>query len=216
MDEKAVADYLKSHPEFFERYADLLTQVLIPDPHGGRAISITERQIGLLRERSKTLEAKLSELVRFGEDNDAIAQKLHRLAVALTAGRDLDALLRALYTHLTEDFAIPHVVLRFWAPAPTELSAGRPEFEPQDDETHAFAASLKYPHCGPTSALQAFPWLPDSVRSVAVMPLQRSGEAFGILALGSEEAHRFHPDMGTLYLTRLSELVTAALLCRLN
>src|ERR1035437_8289453 len=103
MDEKEVADYLKSHPDFFEHYADLLTQVLIPNPHGGRAITITERQIGILRERSKTLEAKLSELVQFGEDNDAIAQKLHRLAVALAAGRDFDALLRALYSHLSED-----------------------------------------------------------------------------------------------------------------
>ena len=51
MDEQEVAAYLKSHPEFFEHYADLLSQVVIPNPHGGHAISITERQIGLLRER---------------------------------------------------------------------------------------------------------------------------------------------------------------------
>ena len=41
LDANEVAAYLKSHPEFFDQYADLLAQVHIHDPHGGRAISIT-------------------------------------------------------------------------------------------------------------------------------------------------------------------------------
>ena len=33
-----------------------------------------------------------------------------------------------------------------------------------------------------------------------------------MLALGSEDAQRFYPEMGTLYLRRIGELVSAALL----
>jgi uncharacterized protein YigA (DUF484 family) len=34
---------------------------------------------------------------------------------------------------------------------------------------------------------------------------------FGLLALGSEEAERFFPEMGTLYLTRIGDLTASAL-----
>ena len=48
-----VASFLQEHPEFFEQYADVLADIYIPHPHGGRAIPISERQILTLRERSK-------------------------------------------------------------------------------------------------------------------------------------------------------------------
>ena len=81
MNPSDVAAYLKEHPDFFENYADVVADVMIPHPHGGRAISISERQILTLRERAKQLEAKLSELIQFGEENDVISEKVHRLTV---------------------------------------------------------------------------------------------------------------------------------------
>jgi uncharacterized protein YigA (DUF484 family) len=48
------------------------------------------------------------------------------------------------------------------------------------------------------------------LRSFAYLPL-RAGETFGLLALASEDAQRFYPEMGTLYLARLGELVGAAI-----
>ena len=41
LDANDVAAYLKAHPDFFNLYADLLAQIVITDPHNGRAISIT-------------------------------------------------------------------------------------------------------------------------------------------------------------------------------
>jgi uncharacterized protein YigA (DUF484 family) len=49
------------------------------------------------------------------------------------------------------------------------------------------------------------------VRSVALVPLRREAEVFGVLVLGSEEAERFYPQMGTLYLSRIGDLVASAL-----
>ena len=210
-----VASYLKSHPEFFDHYAELLAQVHIPDPHGGRAISITERQLGNLRDRNKQLEAKLAELIRFGEENDAIGEKTHRLTVALIAAADYPAVVRTLYSHLGGAFAVPHVALRLWSPA-AEAATQQAEFAPTDPATINFTKDLKHPYCGPSAGIGALPWLGESVRSLALVPLRRGDETFGLLALGSEEAHRFYPEMGTLFLTRFGDIAAAALLRTLD
>ena len=58
-----VANYLESNPEFFEQYAQMLSEFVIPHPYGGRTISLSERQLLTLRERVKELEKKLHELI---------------------------------------------------------------------------------------------------------------------------------------------------------
>src|SRR5207244_1501539 len=88
MDASAVADYLKQNPAFFEQYADLLAEIFVPHPHGGRAIPIAERQIVTLREKNAQLETKLEELIQFGTENDAISDKLQRSTLALFAAAD--------------------------------------------------------------------------------------------------------------------------------
>src|SRR5208283_4341593 len=135
----AVAIYLKQHPEFFEQYADLLAEIFIPHPHGGRATSISERQILTLREKSKQLESKLHELIEYGEENDALGEKLHRLALTLLGARDLEAVSETLYSSLGEDFAVPHVALRLW---PEGAISPLPEFAPVSVGAREFAESL--------------------------------------------------------------------------
>ena len=78
-----VAAYLQEHPEFFEHYADMMANLFIPHPHGGRAIPIAERQILTLRDKSKLLESKLAELIQFGEQNDSISEKEAKINVPL-------------------------------------------------------------------------------------------------------------------------------------
>ncbi len=77
-----VAGYLRDNPTFFEDYAPILAEIQLPHPHGGRAISISERQILTLREKNKIVEAKLTELIQYGEENDKLSEKIHHLAVA--------------------------------------------------------------------------------------------------------------------------------------
>src|SRR2546427_824575 len=79
----AVAGYLKENPAFFEDYADLIAEIFVPHPHGGHAIPIAERQIVTLREKNTELENRLRELIKFGSENDQIAEKLHRSTLAL-------------------------------------------------------------------------------------------------------------------------------------
>lgn len=208
---KDVAQFLKDHPEFFNQYAETLAQITIPDPHGGRAVSITERQMGTLRDQAKRLENKLAELIRFGEENDVLSGKAHRLAVALAGAIDTRGALRVLYAHLGGDFAVPHVAVRLWEVA-GDPSA--PEFTPMSPAAREFAASLQRPYCGAGSGPDVLAWFGErgvQVRSLALVALRRGPETFGLLALGSEEAQRFYPEMGTLYLERIGEIAAAAL-----
>lgn len=208
---KDVAQFLKDHPEFFNQYADALAQITIPDPHGGRAVSITERQIGTLRDHVKKLESKMSELIRFGEENDALLGKTHRLVLALVGAADMSSVLRALYAHLGGDFAVPHVAVRLWDEGD---DPGAPELIPMGVEAREFAASLQRPYCGAGNSTDVSGWFGErgaQVRSLALVTLRHDGDAFGLLALGSEDPQRFYPEMGTLYLERIGEVAAAAL-----
>lgn len=210
-----VARYLRENPVFFEEYADMLSEIYIPHPHGGRAIALADRQVLTLREKGKALESRLAELLQIGEENDAVGEKMHRLSLALLAAADLPGLLSALYYNLREDFAVPHTALRIWrrAHALHPGAEDAPEFRPAGDALKKYAASLAQPFCGPSAVPEAAAWFGEGashVRSVAHMAL-RDRECFGMLALGSEDVLRFYPEMGTLYLKRLGELVSAAL-----
>jgi uncharacterized protein YigA (DUF484 family) len=205
-----VAQWLRENPDFFEAHAELLTEIQVPNPHGGQAIPLSDRQVVALREKVRTLEAKLAELIQFGEENDVISEKVHRLAVALLSARTLQTALHELYHNLREDFAIPHASLRLWRGA-----GERAEFEPASAELRDFAAKLDAPFCGPNANFEAAGWFGDAaphLRSVAFMPLRELDETFGMFAFAAEDSARFYPEMGTLYLKRIGEMVSGALL----
>ena len=207
LDANDVAAYLKNHPEFFNHYADLLAQLLIPDPHNGRAISITERQLAALRDRNKQLEAKRAELIQFGEENDAISAKVHALSCDLAAADSFSVLTQTVHAHLGDAFAVPHVALRLYHlpgdDAPGALA---------DETTRRLADTLKHPYCGPADGINVSgaDWLDPGMRSLALIPLGQGEAHIGLLILGSEEIQRFYPEMGTLFLERIGELVSAA------
>jgi len=218
MNPEDIAIFLRSHPQFFDQHPELLETIHVPHPYGGRAIPLAERQTVALRGKVKLVEGKLAELIHFGEENDAISEKVHRLAVALVGARDFPALAQSLYFHLREDFAVPHVALRVWGKSvPVDFQ----EAEAVTEAQRHHADSLSAPQCGPASSTPPanpfLPWFRDAaehVRSVALVPLGQTA-VFGLLALGSEDPQRFYPEMGTLYLRRIGELCAAGVSARL-
>ena len=102
-----------------------------------------------LREKNRQLEHKMAELIAFGEENDAISEKMHRLSVGLIAAETFQAVIHLLNFHLRDDFAIPHVALRLWdKPAGVE---DLPEFTAVSEELQVFAETLSKPYCGSTA-----------------------------------------------------------------
>jgi uncharacterized protein YigA (DUF484 family) len=209
-----VARFLRTHPQFFDQHPELLEAISVPHPYGGRAIPLAERQTVALREKLKVAEGRLGELLQFGEENDAISEKVHRLSVALVGTRDFPSFAAALYFHLREDFAVPHVALRIWGKS---IPADFDEAKPVDEAQRQHAATMGGPQCGPAPGNPFAPWFGESaaqLRSIALVPLGQTA-AFGLLALGSEDARRFYPEMGTLYLRRIGELCAAGVTARI-
>jgi len=207
-----VAEFLKQNPGFFENHVDVLMNLQIPHPHGGRAVSIGERQLIALREKSKLLEDKLHELIQFGEENDAAGEKVHRLACRLIESASLDAALDTLYLDLLDHFAVPHVAVRLWNVA--EGNTETREFGAVAPEIRQFVEQMAVPYCGHHAVYESQSWFGEAaphLKSFAMARLARDGNTFGVVALASEDPKRFYPEMGTLYLARIGELVSHAL-----
>jgi len=209
VDSSAVADYLKQNPQFFEDYADVIAEIFVPHPHGGHAIPIAERQILTLREKNLDLENRLRDLIRYGAENEGTGEKMHRSTLALFAAPDLETTLAVLYHSLREDFGVPDVAARLWGKVPE--GSYLPELAATSPEIRDYARDLGAPYCGHAAAFESREWFAagEDLKSFAFMPL-RTTQTFGLLALGSADPQRFHPGMGTLFLTRLAELASVS------
>ena len=213
MQPEHIAEFLTRHPNFFNDFPTLLADLHIPHPHGTHAVSMSERQLIAMRDKVRMLENKLAELIQFGEENDGISDKLHALTLALVAARTPQDVAAALALHLREGFAVPHHALRAWN-LPADTVAGLTE--PVAEAVRDGAAAMAQPLCGPLAVADTNTWFGEiapHLRAFASIPLRPAPGAapVGLLVLASEEAKRFYPGMGTLYLERLGQLVGAAL-----
>ena len=210
--EADIADYLANTPGFFERHAELLGSVQLASPHGQRAVSLQERQMEMLRDKVRGLEGKIIEMIRNGQDNVAIADKLQRWTRALMLNANPGELPGLLVRELMHQFMIPQGGIRLWGAAPAFDAL--PFAQPVSDDVKIFAASLSVPYCGLNSGFEASNWLADpaAAMSMALIPLRGDGSrAFGMLALASPDPTRYSADMGTEFLARIGELAGAAL-----
>lgn len=211
MNAEDVLAYLRAHPDFLSQHGEIFSAITVPHPHGGQAITLAERQLHALRDKIRLLELKLAELIRFGEENDEIGEKVHHLTLQLLAAEDYLSLRYALLNGLSEDFAIPHVALRIWN---SVIQRDDKDFAEVGEEIRFLAGDMAQPYCGVPNQLEVLEWFGESaphVRSLAMIPLRRDAQVFGLLVLASEEAERFYPEMGTLYLSRIGDLAAWAL-----
>ena len=167
----------------------------------------------MLRDKIKGLERQIVEMVRHGQDNVAIADKLHRWTRALMLTANAADLPDVLVSELQHQFQIPQAAIRVWGGA--EAFAGLSFARGVDDDVKSFAASLGAPYCGANAGFAAVQWLDDPAQalSIAMIPLRHEAlaGAFGLLVLASPDPTRYTADMGTDFLARIGEVASAAL-----
>jgi len=215
--EESVTRFLEETPDYFLRHPELLAALVIPHPETGRAVSLVERQVRVLRDQNETLSRQLHELIANARDNDQLAERLQRFALAVVDAAALDDLLDTAQDMLRQEFSLDCVALRVTGNPRPECP--RPEFaafdDPVLDRLHSLLAARNgQPLCGAVPDRDALLSLmgpsAESVQSVAIIGLERRG-LHGALVLGSEDAQRFRPDMGTVYLARLGDLLMAGI-----
>ena len=211
--EADIANYLANTPGFFERQAELLSSIQLTSPHGQRAVSLQERQMEMLREKIKGLEHKIIEMIRHGQENVAIADKLHRWTRAIMLTAQPTFLPQVVVQQLMHQFLIPQAAIRVWGV--DERYADQPFTQSVSADTKILTSSLTLPYCGLNTGFEAASWLDDaaSVSSMALVPLRHesSEAAFGLLVLGSPDPTRYTTDMGTEFLVRIGEIASAGL-----
>jgi uncharacterized protein len=211
--EADIANYLVNTPGFFERHAELLSTIQLTSPHGQRAVSLQERQMEMLRDKVRGLEAKLMEMIRHGQENVAIADRLHRFTRAILLASDLPTLPAVLLATLEREFMIPQAALRLWGVA--EALAALPFAQGASADARVLAESLIQPYCGLNTGFEAAAWLgdPAAVASIALIPLRAGSGArtVGMLVLASPDPTRYSADLGTDFLERIGEIASAGL-----
>jgi uncharacterized protein len=214
--EDDIANWLANNPEFFERNAELLASVQLTSPHGNRAVSLQERQAEMLREKIKSLEHRIMDMVRHGNENMVITDRILRWAKSMLLVQSTRALPAMLVGELQAQFMVPQVALKVWDV--DARYAGEPFAQGASEDAKTFATSLTQPYCGMATGLEAVGWLdePATALSIALVPLRPgalsdTSTAFGMLVLASPDPQRFESGLATDFLERIAELASAAL-----
>mgnify|MGYP001812618933 FL=1 len=211
LEEKAVADYLRDNPEFFQNNPSLLAGLQVPHSCGG-AVSLVEHQVRVLRDQNRQLKRKLMDLVHVARDNNRLNERMHQLTLGLVSSSSLEALLDTLREHLQGEFSADTVTIRLAGiPEARARECAVDQFSSDDPQLEHFESFYKTcrPQCGRFKREQleyVFGDQAQAVESAALIPLGKKGQ-IGLLAIGSQESNRFHPGMGTLFLSHLGELL---------
>lgn len=211
MQEDDIKAYLQNNPHFFEENASFLADIHLPSPHGDGTISLAERQQLAQRDKINALEERFAELVLNAEDNDAIARKIHLFTIMLQQARSFDAIEQLISDHLPEFFDLTDTCLRVWAHPLDLTNIGNLVFSDLPASTQDWVKNIHNVYCGTTpTSVDIDDWFIEPAASVAVLPL-RSETVYGFLALSSEQSERFYVGMGTDFLQKLADHISAAL-----
>lgn len=207
--EEDVAQYLKSHSGFFLKRDDLLLELKLAHP-SGKAVSLLERQVSLLRERNTDMRNSLGGLMGNAEDNDQLYDKTQQLVLALIEAQNLDNIVNTFNRSLLTDFGIDFSNLTLFG-NPQQHRNGLSPMVPVDDAFAAIPNLLKnnIATCGvlrPEDLQFLFADQAEQVGSAAVIPLSHDNP-LGVIAIGSKDPHHFSSTMGTLFLSYIADVL---------
>ena len=210
--DEQVAQYLKKHPDFFNRHIDLLADLDLPH-QSGPAVSLVERQVAILRDRNMDMRHRLSQLLDNARDNDRLFDKTKRLVLALLECNDLGDLVDALYYSFDKEFNIHYTRLILFGNNNTPVSEAR--IVSIHDARDYIGKRLKLPNTvsGGIDVKESgflFDGDAPNIGSAAIAVLQH-GSPLGVLAIGNQDPNYYRSSMGTLFLSYMAELLNRQL-----
>lgn len=213
INEDDVVRYLKNHPGFFLKRDDLLMELELAHP-SGKAVSLLERQVSLLRERNMDMRSRLGNLLENARKNDQLFEKTKQLVLSLIEAQGIDAIVNSFNRSLLTDFNVDFSsIVLFANPADHRSAASR--VVDIDAAYKAIPGLLKSNNatCGvlrPEELNFLFEDQGGQVGSAAVVPLS-FGYPLGVIAIGSRDADYFRSSMGTLFLGYIAEVLNRLL-----
>jgi uncharacterized protein YigA (DUF484 family) len=211
---------LRENTDILLRHPELLAVLEVPH-QSGKAVSLIERQVTVLRKKLQTQDDRLRDLMNVARDNERLAKSRHSLALNLLAAQDLDDVTSIVLDVLSNELAADHAVIKLFSEDKERIEKSSGLFiDVKDTALTAFKTMLQEKNtvCGKASTEQKtflFGETADSIASVAVIPLV-AGANLGLIGLGADNAERFKSSMGTDFLSQVGELISAALAVHLE
>lgn len=206
-----VATFLRRHPKFLGQFPDLALSLVVPKEEG-QAASLASYQLDVLRDKNRELTRRLNELYANAQDNERLTVRTHQLSLALMRAASSADTLRAMVAVLGEDFQgeIVRVVLfkpvagleADWLQVVAETDPALAPFRDFIAGSEAICGRLNQDKLN-------LLYGDDQARAASAVLLPLPG--VGMLSVGSSDANRFFPGMGTLFLRLMSESLVTAL-----
>ena len=218
--EQQLLELLKDCPDILVRNPALLAELEVPH-ESGKAVSLIERQVSVLRDKLQLSDKRLRELMDIARSNERLAESRHRLALNLLGAHDLEDVISIVLDELGNELGADFAVVKLLTDDSDRLADKSAIFiATNTEELNAFSTMLdnRKPMCGRSSEQQnQFLFGDDAglIGSAAVIPLV-AGARLGLLALGGKDEMRFSIAMGTEFLSHIGELVSAALAVHLE
>ncbi|MGD8933327.1 MAG: DUF484 family protein [Gammaproteobacteria bacterium] len=218
--EQQLLELLKDCPDILVRNPALLAELEVPH-EAGRAVSLIERQVSVLRDKLQANEKRLRELMDIARGNERLAESRHRLAINLLGAHDLEDVISIVLDELSNELGADFAVMRLITDSEDKLESKPEIFINQNAAELKFFGTMldnRKPLCGRCTDEQncfMFGNDVDQVGSAAVIPLV-AGANLGLLGLGGKDERRFSIAMGTEFLSQIGELVSAALAVHLE
>ena len=210
--EDDVARYLRNHPGFFLKHEDLLADITLSHD-SGKAVSLLERQVSILRDRNVEMRNRLNGLLENAQHNDILFEKTKALILSILEARRADELADIFCRTLTENFDVDAAsLIVFGNPG---VSNTRLRVTSSEEAGKYIGSILKNNKaiCGvlrDTENQFLFADQAATVGSAAVVPLHNN-RPLGIIAIGSKDPQHFQSSMGTLFLGYIAEVINRSL-----
>ncbi|MGB3619851.1 DUF484 family protein [Ketobacter sp. MCCC 1A13808] len=208
-----VANYLRSHSDFFVNRPDILYDMELPHAPANAA-SLLERQASVLRSRNTELRHKLNELVGIARDNDKLFGQIKNLGLSLLEANSLNELGANLKQVLALEFELEHANLFVYKSAATPathitLSSPRDLQVSLRDllrGNRIICTTLRK-----TEMSFLFPGYSQSEGSAILIPLHYNQD-LGLLAIGSTDPGHFNSNMDTAFARYIGDILSRRLL----
>ena len=214
--QEQVFRYLEQNPDFLTKHPQLLESLVIKHP-SGEASSLIEHQVKRLQQKNRELSLHLKQLIEVASENEELMSRLHNVTLRLLTFTDLSGFLEQLLVELDQQFNADQIFIGLFGDLP-ELTPGLPvrSLDHNDAELQQFNSFLEKgaTACGRLSRSKLdylFGDHAESIQSTALVPLGSNSE-YGMLAIGSADASRFYPGMGTLFLELLGDVISHQLI----
>lgn len=208
-----VAEYLQNNSEFFIDHAQLLSELSLPH-ESGTAVSLLERQVKILRDRTIESRLTLNTLLENARYNDQLFSVTRNLILTLLEERELEQMISVTQANLCTQPGIDACSIILLDNKQTSIST---DVETARELLQRFPSLFRSPPKVLSQVLDKeaahllFPGLIMNIRSAALCPVSHGGSIVAILAIGNQAQDYFNEELDTLFLDFIAEVLGSLL-----